>query len=140
MHIATWYYSTMVHDGDLSEKLSMKNNMKITLLIVGVIVLAALVLLLVCSRGKREQVVVEPVISDDIDTRTPLFAFADTMEEAEKIAELYDIEFIGFSDGVATYHTDKNLSEIVEKSNEDNNPKLYLNYKRNMHITETNVQ
>lgn len=113
----------------------MKKRMIIAL-VLGVILLV-FGMLVGFSKKNKQVVVAEPMHYDSVDVDAPLFALTDTKEEAEKIAEFYDIEFIGFSDGVATYYTDKDLPEIVEKSNEDDNPRLYLNYKRN--ITDTNV-
>lgn len=118
----------------------MKKNMNIVLIILGVVILATLVLLFLGFRGRKKQIVLEPVSYGNIDEKSPLFALTDTKEEAEDIAEFYDIEFISFADGVATYYTDKNLSEIIKKSNEDNNPRLYLNHKRSIHSTDISVQ
>ena len=43
-----------------------------------------------------------------------LIALADTPEEAQEIADLYGIELDSYSYGVAVYHTDKDISELIQ--------------------------
>lgn len=58
----------------------------------------------------------------------PLFALAETEEEARKIADDYGIEFVEFSYGVASFNTDKDLGELIEWGKEQGLPLLEINY------------
>ncbi len=58
----------------------------------------------------------------------PLFALAETQDAAEKIASDYGIELVGFSSGVATYYTDKDLSELIRWGKEQGFAPLEINY------------
>ena len=58
----------------------------------------------------------------------PLFALAETQEVAEKIASDYGIELVSFSSGVATYYTDKDLSELIRWGKEQGFAPLEINY------------
>jgi hypothetical protein len=49
-----------------------------------------------------------------------LVALAESEEEAKQIAELYGISLVNFSNGVATFHTEEDLSTIIEKGKENN--------------------
>ena len=43
-----------------------------------------------------------------------LIGMADSKEEAEKLAEDYEIELISYSENVAVFQTDKSYDEIIE--------------------------
>ena len=57
-------------------------------------------------------------------------AIVETEEEAEDIAKLYEIELVKFSDQVATYKTDEDPVQVIERGQEKGYPKLYINYVR----------
>ncbi|MCR5790912.1 MAG: hypothetical protein K6G83_13580 [Lachnospiraceae bacterium] len=57
-----------------------------------------------------------------------LLALADTEEEARKIASLYGIELVRFSYGVATYHTDRDLKEVISQGEKNGWPVVSINY------------
>ena len=66
-----------------------------------------------------------PVSSDNRDSDSPqLTALADTLEEAQEIAELYGIELDSYSYGVAVYHTDKDISELIQLGLDNDYPTL----------------
>lgn len=67
-----------------------------------------------------------------------MIALADTLEEAEKIAELYGIELSTYSYGVATYTTDKNIQELIELGNENGYPALSPNHKLELYTEQEN--
>lgn len=69
--------------------------------------------------------------SDDTSTNE-LIALADTREEAEEIAKLYGIELSTYSYGVATYTTDKNVTELMQLGEEKGYPELSLNHKQEL--------
>lgn len=64
---------------------------------------------------------------------TKLSALADTLEEAETIAELYGIELSSYSYGVAIYTTDKNFQELMDLGAENDYPTLTPNYEVELH-------
>ena len=56
-----------------------------------------------------------------------LFALAETKEEAEKIAGLYGIELVEFSNGVAAFHTEENLGDVIARGEKNGWPPLEVN-------------
>lgn len=89
-------------------------------------------ILAACGSGRNASL--EPLgdTMDDIiivpDTDTiELTAFADTEEEAQRIAELYQIELQSFSEGVAAYTTDKDPNVLIAMGQEQGYPLLYEN-------------
>ena len=58
----------------------------------------------------------------------PLFALVETQDAAEKIASDYGIELVNFSSGVATYYTDKDLTELIRWGKEQGFAPLEINY------------
>ena len=56
-----------------------------------------------------------------------LLAGAETQEEAQEIARLYDIVLVEYSDGVAVYATDKEPQEVIRFGEENGYPKLEMN-------------
>lgn len=59
-----------------------------------------------------------------------LLALVDTEEEARQIAEIYEIEFVQFANGVATYHTEEAPGAVVERGRENGWPEISVNYIR----------
>ncbi len=64
----------------------------------------------------------------DYSKEEPLFALVKTQDAAEKIASDYGIELVVFSSGVATYYTDKDLSELIRWGKEQGFAPLEINY------------
>ncbi len=58
-----------------------------------------------------------------------LTALADSLEEAQEIADLYGIELERYSYGVASYCTDKDISELLNMGMEKGYPTLAPNTK-----------
>lgn len=56
-----------------------------------------------------------------------LTALADSLEEAQEIADLYGIELDSYSYGVAAYSTDKDISELLRIGEENDYPTLAPN-------------
>lgn len=56
-----------------------------------------------------------------------MIALVDTKEEAKKIAELYGIELVNFSYGVAEYETTKDPQELIALGEKNNYPALSTN-------------
>lgn len=59
--------------------------------------------------------------------KVSMIALADTKEEAKKIAELYGIELVNFSYGVAEYETTKDPQELIALGEKKNYPALSTN-------------
>lgn len=59
--------------------------------------------------------------------KVSMIALADTKEEAKKIAELYGIELVNFSYGVAEYETTKDPQELIALGEKNNYPTLSIN-------------
>lgn len=62
-----------------------------------------------------------------------LTALADSLEEAQEIADLYGIELDSYSYGVAAYSTDKDISELLLLGEKNNYPTLAPNQKSEIH-------
>lgn len=76
---------------------------------------------------------------DNSQETTELIALADTLEEAERIAELYGIELSTYAYGVATYTTDKDVQELFDLGDEMGYPALSPNHKLDLYTEqETN--
>jgi len=56
-----------------------------------------------------------------------VIALADSEEEAQRIAGLYQIELKSFSLGVAVYTTDKNVAELIQMGKDNNYPEIAPN-------------
>lgn len=57
-----------------------------------------------------------------------LVGLAETEEEAEKIAELYNIELLTFSTGVAVYKTEEDLNTVIKRGKDNGYPELSVNH------------
>lgn len=53
--------------------------------------------------------------------------WADTKEEAEEIAKLYEIELVNYSNCIATFTTDKDLQEVIQLGKDNKWPEIELN-------------
>lgn len=56
-----------------------------------------------------------------------LIAWVDDLAQAEKIAELYDIELVVFSDHIALYNTDRDPSAVIKLGKANGWPELSKN-------------
>ena len=67
---------------------------------------------------------------DEPENRTvELIALADTEEQAQEIASLYQIELLSFSNGVAVYATDQEPSALIALGQQNGYPVLSVNKK-----------
>lgn len=79
--------------------------------IIAVVVVAGLGAAFLIKPIKREvQLDSIPMQQDKLE----LVGMADSEEEAEKLAEDYEIELISYSEKVAVFQTDKSYEEILE--------------------------
>ena len=56
-----------------------------------------------------------------------LFCLASSQENAQEIADMYGIELVSFSEGVATFHTEENPVDVINRGIEKGYPVLELN-------------
>lgn len=61
-----------------------------------------------------------------------MLALAGSETEALEIAQLYQIELLSFSEGVAVYSTDRSPAELIALGNQNGYPKLSVN--RSLHL------
>lgn len=73
---------------------------------------------------------------EELSDSSQLTALADTLEEAQEIADLYGIELDTFSYGVATYHTDKDISELIQLGLDNEYPTLAPNTEYYLHTEQ----
>ena len=85
---------------------------------------------------KTTDIEVKTVELSDSNEPTQLMALADTQEAAQEIADLYGIELNSFSNGVATYTTDKNLQELLELGQENGYPELSPDYENKLYTVQ----
>ena len=73
---------------------------------------------------------VQPIceIQQDVAEGEELMCWADTKEEAEEIAKLYEIELVNYSNCIATFTTDKDLQEVIQLGKDNKWPEIELNH------------
>ena len=57
-----------------------------------------------------------------------LMAMAQTLEDAQALAELYGIELVDFSYQIAMFRTQENPWEVIRRGQENGWPELSINY------------
>lgn len=97
------------------------------------IILAAALLTLTSLGCRKETPQVETVpvpvpTPIEVEEGRELCCIAETREEAEKIAALYEIELVSYEHQVAVFHTEENLSKVLEKGNSNGWPELSVNH------------
>ncbi|MGN0307906.1 MAG: hypothetical protein ACI4DN_06800 [Lachnospiraceae bacterium] len=70
----------------------------------------------------------EELQMEEYDGEAGLIATPETLEEAEKIAELYGITLISYENKVAVYLTDKDIRELIKMGKEKGYPTIDINY------------
>lgn len=99
-------------------------------------------LLLACGTIDREiepvkelssaNIVEQDLSKGDNEKMIELTALVSSQEEAEKTAELYGIDLVSYSSGIAVYSTDKNLGDLNALGQKNGYPRLSLN--QEMHL------
>lgn len=74
-------------------------------------------------------------VSDASETE-PLMTLVDNEETAMGIAEQYGITFVSFQDGVATFYTDEDINEVLERGEKNGYPPVYINQKRELYDSQ----
>lgn len=60
----------------------------------------------------------------------PLMADVETEEQAQEIAEQYNIELISFENGIALYHTEEDPFQVIARGEQNGYPQLSINFIR----------
>lgn len=80
-------------------------------------------------------------VSETSETE-PLMALTDNEETAMEIAEQYGITFVSFQNGVATFYTDEDVNQVIERGEKNGYPPVYINLKKELYdsqISETEL-
>lgn len=108
----------------------------IAVIVIVLVVLAGWYVLFVCfDKGPafpflpQKHVQLQGVEAMEV-SQEPLMAVVESEEEAQSIAEMYDITFVSFEDGVALYRTDEDIFEVIARGQENGYPQLSINYIR----------
>lgn len=76
------------------------------------------------------------VPASDASETEPLMALVDNEETAMEIAEQYGITFVSFQDGVATFYTDEDINQVLERGEKNGYPSVYINQKRELYDSQ----
>lgn len=76
------------------------------------------------------------VPASDASETEPLMALVDNEETAMEIAEQYGITFVSFQDGVATFYTDEDINQVLERGEKNGYPPVYINQKRELYDSQ----
>lgn len=82
--------------------------------------------------AKPKTQMIERIDIEGIAEGRELLSFAESEEDARRIAELYGITFVKYADSVAEYTTDRELEEVIAEGRERGYPTLSINYIRKM--------
>lgn len=108
-------------------------------------VLLILVILLLCGCGRKEPVRIKPApdltpsqtvpghTKSDPDAVSPtgqLLCRAESLEEAESLAELYGITLVSFNDGLAVFYTEEDPRDVIQRGRDNGWPELSRNVVR----------
>lgn len=79
------------------------------------------------EKRKAEQVPVIPVPLEEYVEGAELLCVTDSLEQAQNIADMYGIELVEFSYGVATFHTTEDPRDVIARGKEKGYPELSIN-------------
>lgn len=102
-----------------------------------ILILIAALLLCGCQKsGQTGPVPKETTASPEtlpVDPDGQLLYLTESQQEAEEVAELYQIELVSYADGLAVYHTEEDPREVLRRGEEQGWPELSLNYLENLY-------
>lgn len=101
-------------------------------IVVAIIIVAVIIVGVVVYRRSRtvdlsDEQALEELQIEKIDMGNSLVAMAETLEEAENIADLYGITLVSYENKVAVYTTDKELQELIRLGEEKGYPAIGIN-------------
>lgn len=99
---------------------------------VAVMIMLCMLSIAACTKKENTQGHFNPEdISPDhiigVSEGEELLCIAESEQEAENIAELYGIELVRFSHGIAVFHTDEDLEAVAARGAENGWPELSPN-------------
>ena len=65
--------------------------------------------------------------TQETEMKGNLMAWAETLADAEKIASLYDITLLAYSNKIALFYTDQDLDELIQTGKKNGWPELSIN-------------
>ena len=65
--------------------------------------------------------------TQEAEMKGNLMAWAETLADAEKIASLYGINLVAYSNKIALFYTDQDLDELIQTGKENGWPELSKN-------------
>ena len=95
------------------------------LFVIGMVVAIFAAFLVGCGRKPQEKEA--ELMLPEYAEGQELLCLASSEEEAQKIADLYGIELVSFVQGVATFHTEENPMDVINRGTENGYPPLELN-------------
>lgn len=90
-------------------------------------VIPMLLLALLC--GCREEAAYPTGTAPTVNGEAPLIAQADTLEDAQAIADQYGITLVEYDLGVATFYTEEDPQTVIDRGIRNGWPVLELNRK-----------
>ena len=76
---------------------------------------------------KPDTAMVTPTPIEDYVAGAELLCITDSEAKAKEIADMYGIELVEFSYGVATFHTTEDPRAVIERGKEKGYPELSIN-------------
>lgn len=67
-------------------------------------------------------------VKQDVIEGEEFMCLCENEQEAKEIAKLYEIEFVNFANGVATFTTNKDLGEVIQKGKDNGWTELNVNH------------
>ena len=86
-----------------------------------------LVLVIGCGCGKSSTIPQGVKVTPAYAEGRELYLQVDTREEAERIAELYEISLVDFNYEVAVFHTNEPPEDVIARGKQNNWPQLSIN-------------
>jgi len=68
-----------------------------------------------------------------IYSKAQLLGEAESLEEAEELAELYGITLVDYKNGLARFYTEEDPREVILRGRDNDWPKLVLNRVNNLY-------
>ena len=83
--------------------------------------------MLLSACGIRKEPVPSAPEKGSYSEEKPLIASVDTQEEAEELAELYDITLVDFSYGIASFYTEEDPYAVIQRGEKNGWKPLSIN-------------
>ena len=105
-----------------------------------ILVLVVVVLVLLNNKAKmnapKEEDAVDEIPEEGTtvltNRMTKLMSEAESKQNAKEIADVYDITFISYSDGIATYYTEEDPDVVIQRGKDRGYPLLVVDHEMKM--------